>query len=1332
MSSVAYVDGDHYWTYEGVNVLPQVQVGTNVAAENSARDLNQNTTVVLNRPKPNLLGFGDSFGTVYETRGPGLRHVQPVSINFTEDRFVVGRTSNEDTIKIYHHDNITNVWSQTYTYSMPITDGTRFGQSVSMNWDGTRVVVGAPAADENFMDSTLFNSIATSGPSTPKVYIFDYVNGAWQTPYVITGAAGSGFGFSVSIACNISYMMCVGAPLANKVHVYELYNNSWIETFSNVGTDIGNLLPYNSTSNVYLDASLNKYGYSVDMSYNGEHIAVGAPGTCNIAYLNSSNWANPQPSDSAHTYTYLSGLGNVLYKMAGYHHSPVDDHRFAPMCQVGWVRMFTCGLNYTWLNNGLQLGQVIRGDSKGYTLFAPAGSGASNRYQHGTKWDQPWSMPSFGYVVSIGLLSATRGANDLRLAVSQPDLADSLGPSTGQVLVYNYNSTGPYSNLFTRESTVESTLVMGRFGHSMKLDYTGSRMAVGASRWESESGVFSDGYGYYSTDNISTLDWNGSGWWESQPTVYLEGALWRLSWDLKLYDTLGVTLTTGKNTFVSSSAYGKIYPLYSLLTQDFKGNSSFQGYIATNQLYIGANDTTIGGTSYSGNAENMKGNKTIAFGGFFGDEKYELTTIENRVWDTYYPTGARNQDLRTRGRTELLISKSTLYGGVDPIRLCANELIFESNYFLNGVKRIGSGLGYNNTLNVNNAYSTGAKWSKYDRGQPTLGVDYMESVCIKPIRLDVNNSTGTEGITSTGVPHRIEEYNGTIIGSADFDVNGETCISSRLRLGFPEGRTMGVGRPGAMTKYDTRNINALESVSGGNDRLHQTRMKTTRGDMLNARIDDYGHMVNVTLDDRQGAVYFNGTGTCLIDSVGHGTNNSNQTIATCFWLKITGTVAASTGMLVDIGGGGADGGYNSYITIHLVDNGGNAQIRVNIMAQSASFNEVGNASAVQTLLSPTFTMTANTWYHIVVELPGGTVGIRSSPSSFNDNMTFYPTGGIGGVGSHSTYNSFIYINSVKYNWLVNSYPNGRNATYNPYGKLIFGAASGGVRNLYMGLIYQFLSFRRNQTTGSTDDYSTSVIDLYNEGPPSTRLQVGGDVTVMGDIYLHGNIGGPGGFPTGPPGPPGAPGGPEGPPGPPGPPGNLGPASTVPGPPGATGPTGPTGATGATGFTGPTGATGPTGPTGPPGPAGGPPGPTGPPGTGTSFHYSGTSYSHWISPTFIPFYLGGNPYTPYNPVNTIISSPYFSNGLYTAPVAGYYYVSCFGRIELQYHPNAGFMFIKINGTLHTGVSYVKAATTPSYGSGGISGAFYLNQNDYIGVYYTGVTLVFESNLVIYKL
>lgn len=1109
MSSVAYVDGDHYWTYEGINVLPKVQVGTNVAVENDARDLNQNTAVVLNRPKPNSLGFGASFGTVYETRGPGLRHVQPVSINFTEDRFVVGRTNNEDTIKIYHHDNITNVWSQTYTYSMPITYGTRFGQSVSMNWDGTRVVVGAPAVDENFMDSALFNSIATSGPSTPKVYIFDYVNGAWQTPYVITGAAGSGFGFSVSIACNISYMMCVGAPLANKVHVYELHNNSWIETFSNVGTDIGNLVPYNSTSNVYLDASLNKYGYSVDMSYNGEHIAVGAPGTCNIAYLNSSNWANPQPSDSAHTYTYLSGLGNVLYKMCSYHHSPADDHRFAPMCQVGWVRMFTCGLNYTWLNNGLQLGQVIRGDSKGYTLFAPAGTGATYRSQYNiTKWDQPWSMPSFGYVVSIGLLSATRGANDLRLAVSQPEIADALGPDTGQVLVYKYNSTGPYSNLFTLESTVESTVVMGRFGHSMKLDYTGSRMAIAASRWESESGVFSDGYGNFSTNNISTLDWNGSGWWESQPTVYLEGALWRTSVDLKLYNTLGVTLTTGKNTFVSSSAYGKVYPLYSLLTQDFKGNSSFQGYIATNQLYIGANDTTIGGTSYSGNAENMKGNKTIAFGGFFGDEKYELTTIENRVWDTYYPTGARNQDLRTRGRTELLISKNTLYGGIDPIRLCANEFIFESNYFLNGTKRIGSGLGYNNTLDVNNAYSKGAKWSKYDRGQPTLGVDYMESVCIKPIRLDVNNTTGTVGITSTGVPHRIEEYSGTIIGSADFDVNGETCISSRLRLGFPEGRTMGVGRPAAMTKYDTRNINALESVSGGNDRLHQTRMKTTRGDLLNARIDDYGHMVNATLDDRQGAVYFDGSGTCLIDSVGHGTNNSNDTLATCFWLKITQSVIASTGILVDMGGGGADGGYNSYITIHLDYTGGYAQIRVEIRAQSASFNENNNASAVQTLLSPTFWMSTDAWYHIVVELPGGSIGIRSSPSSSNDNMIFYPTGGIAGLGSdpntgHSTYNSFIYINSVKSNWLVNSYPNGRNATYNPYGKLIFGAASGGARNLYMGLIYQFISFRRNQTTGSTDDYSTSVIDLYNEGPPSTRLQVGGDVNVMGQLIVNG-------------------------------------------------------------------------------------------------------------------------------------------------------------------------------------------------------------------------------------
>jgi hypothetical protein len=97
----------------------------------------------------------------------------------------------------------------------------------------------------------------------------------------------SSFGFSVSIAGDKADRFVVGAPNVNTIYVYEysIITSTWTETYSNVGTDsaIVNDVPIDNVgTRQTLYPKFNGYGYSVDMSGFGEHIAVGAPGTAVI------------------------------------------------------------------------------------------------------------------------------------------------------------------------------------------------------------------------------------------------------------------------------------------------------------------------------------------------------------------------------------------------------------------------------------------------------------------------------------------------------------------------------------------------------------------------------------------------------------------------------------------------------------------------------------------------------------------------------------------------------------------------------------------------------------------------------------------------------------------------------------------------------------------------------------------------------------------------------------------------------------------------------------------------------------------------------------------
>ena len=107
-----------------------------------------------------------------------------------------------------------------------------------------------------------------------------------------------------------------------------------------------------------------------------------------------------------------------------------------------------------------------------------------------------------------------------------------------------------------------------------------------------------------------------------------------------------------------------------LLTQTLKGNTLVGGYVAADNIFVGAND----------GAGTNKGSKKIYFGGTYGsgDNYYAKTTIENRSF--YY--SAQDTDAHMQGYSEILLNKALLRPtagvGVDQIRIKAQEFHVDS------------------------------------------------------------------------------------------------------------------------------------------------------------------------------------------------------------------------------------------------------------------------------------------------------------------------------------------------------------------------------------------------------------------------------------------------------------------------------------------------------------------------------------------------------------------------------------------------------------------------------------------------------------------------------
>jgi hypothetical protein len=663
-------------------------------------------------------------------------------------------------VTVYDYDKLNNSW----TLETELTSGVSlasngFGVSMSMDWDAERIVVGA-------------NTIS-------NVYTFDYVNSAWSTtPRVIEGTSGSDFGFSVSMAANDTDILCVGAPLENKVYVYQNIQGNWNQTYVNDGTSILSRIPLTPTSNVILKPEYNAYGYHVYMSSEGDRIIAGAPGTymSNIFTSNIlSIETNGVFSDPEAGLDWPFGTDN---ETAGTGVAP------GTMKHVGNARVLTRNDN-TWS----QLGSDIGGDPDIYIL------GDEVTYTGYFKRDftvttSGWCVPAFGTCTHI------TSENEYVITVSSPgytlETDRDRGYFSGKISRFKYSEDlgdwEPYG------IDIISRYKVARYGESFAFDFSGTRVAVGLQPSFLKD---LDNTTLLLKGRVHVIEWNGISWYEPQEMILLEGPG---GGSLVRNDRTQPMLVNGKNIFCTSVTTGKMYTKDVDLTQVITGNSLFSGYVSTDILKIGSNN---------GDYENLT-SKKILFGGTRGDQSYEYSSIENR-------------SLVKLGKSELLhFKRSGSIGATDIIRLKSSEIHLDN--FIGGEivsRTIGNPVSILETK---------------EKHYPSLVINWKGGVCVNPhVRQDLGLiNTIYSRYTSDGGP---DDYYASCESKAVLDINGDVYMRNRLNINdYHKNRMKGTWINEPQYFYDTRDFDVIfqyvdESIPNNTLNLYNTKLvkSLTRG-----------------------------------------------------------------------------------------------------------------------------------------------------------------------------------------------------------------------------------------------------------------------------------------------------------------------------------------------------------------------------------------------------------------------------------------------------------------------------------------------------------------------
>ncbi len=515
--------------------------------------------------------------------------------------------------------------------------GGLFGESVSMNWDGDRIVVGAPGIN--------------------KVYVYDYNGTSWGTPQTISAPSGvTSFGHCVSLAGDKGDRFAVGAPESNNVYIYEKLGTatSFTLVYTDNGSGLTNSLPTSWGGSITLNSAYNGYGYHVKMADFGEHMIVGAPGT-HVRYITPSMhngsgsyditcWAlgaNVSGNYHPHRATrYPNWQINSGFLARYNYNTPTDAFGFKTP-QIGQVRIMQCTPGVSWGTSGAvtQLGNVVPGYDPGVAKVDTFNGNSADAYG------------GFGTTVQIN-------PEGTRIAVGSPFYTFTTAQSAsrhGRADVFDYDSvTNTWVNSYPAGTLAsENNIMMGQV--SMASD--GSRIFLA---------------GVHSRFITVTFDYTGKDWFQTEPFIIGGGDINEIggtghvpniiagsghypnyrnvckSGELNFVSLPGYTTTGGWPNGAYVTAKGLVIVYKHTLTSLFTGNSLFEGFVKCNELAIGG-------------ATNDTKTQRLAFGGTTGDDFESATTIETRYlgFEAAYNTGHQSELMISKWSTDPMSSSIT-------------------------------------------------------------------------------------------------------------------------------------------------------------------------------------------------------------------------------------------------------------------------------------------------------------------------------------------------------------------------------------------------------------------------------------------------------------------------------------------------------------------------------------------------------------------------------------------------------------------------------------------------------------------------------------------------
>ena len=337
--------------------------GKRIAISSTGRDINGNNNI-------GIVQIYEYYGTNWEQIGSdisgnygGEQFGGSVSLSYDGQIVAIGSSKSFDpgVVRIYQYN--TN-WTQIGDDIDGIGSQDQLGWSISLSGNGQIVAIGC------------------RGTNTYKgeVKIFKYLNSIWEPDGIISGAANyEQIGFSVSLSHN-GQIVAIGAPNNNGgfVSIYE-YSTSWNKIGSDINTNVSNG---------------DRFGESVSISSDGNIIAIGSPdsdingdrtGTVRIFQNNNSNWVQvgsdiygDNELDRLGWSVSISSDGNTVVIGSPYYNptnsNELGDVRIYKFDSTNWIqdKIIVGELDNGWFGNSVSI------SSDGNTLIV--GSKMSNSY----------------------------------------------------------------------------------------------------------------------------------------------------------------------------------------------------------------------------------------------------------------------------------------------------------------------------------------------------------------------------------------------------------------------------------------------------------------------------------------------------------------------------------------------------------------------------------------------------------------------------------------------------------------------------------------------------------------------------------------------------------------------------------------------------------------------------------------------------------------------------------------------------------------------------------------------------------------------------------------